>query len=484
MAQDDSETITPRPPQAETAKADAPKAETARAESPKSDNPIPPLTPRPPRNGKDGSRSAQAAQDANRDAPREVREPAREIREPAREPKEPVGAPDVGAADRDGVARNASDADGALTKSGVLEILPEGWGFLRQNNFDPGSQDIYVAQAQIKRFNLKTGDTVTGQVRPPKDTEKYYGLLRVESVNSASPDQARSRANFDDLVPIYPEERFILETDAKNLTARVIDLIAPIGKGQRAIVVAPPKAGKTTVLKSIANSITTNHPDVHLVVLLIDERPEEVTDIRRSVNGEVVSSTFDELPENHMRVADMVLEKAKRLVESGKDVVVLLDSLTRLSRASNLTVTPSGRTLQGGLDPAAIYRPKRFFGAARNIEHGGSLTIIATALVETGSRMDDIIFEEFKGTGNSELKLDREIANRRIFPAINVKESSTRKEELLYDEDSLKAVYQLHRVLAGLGTVEATELLIDRLNNSKSNKEFLKVISKTGRRED
>ena len=468
MAQDDSETITPRPPQAETPKADTPKV----------DNPIPPLTPRPPRNGKDGSRAAQAAQDTNKQDTN---------KQDAKEPTMAASAEASGAAggaERDGTVRGASDADGALTKSGVLEILPEGWGFLRQNNFDPGSQDIYVAQAQIKRLNLKTGDTVTGQVRPPKDTEKYYGLLRVESVNSASPDQARSRANFDDLVPIYPEERFILETDAKNLTARVIDLIAPIGKGQRAIVVAPPKAGKTTVLKSIANSITTNHPDVHLVVLLIDERPEEVTDIRRSVNGEVVSSTFDELPENHMRVADMVLEKAKRLVESGKDVVVLLDSLTRLSRASNLTVTPSGRTLQGGLDPAAIYRPKRFFGAARNIEHGGSLTIIATALVETGSRMDDIIFEEFKGTGNSELKLDREIANRRIFPAINVKESSTRKEELLYDDDSLKAVYQLHRVLAGLGTVEATELLIDRLNNSKSNKEFLKVISKTGRRED
>ena len=365
-----------------------------------------------------------------------------------------------------------------------MEILQEGWGFLRHNNYDPNSQDIYVAQAQIKRFNLKTGDTVTGQVRPPKDTEKYFGLLRVESVNGMPPDQARNRLNYDELVPIYPTERLILETDAKGMTARVIDLIAPIGKGQRAIVVAPPKAGKTTILKAIANSISVNHPEVVLMVLLIDERPEEVTDIRRSVHGEVVSSTFDELPENHMRVADMVLEKAKRLVEGGKDVVILLDSLTRLSRASNLTVTPSGRTLQGGLDPAAIYRPKRFFGTARNIEDGGSLTIIATALVETGSRMDDIIFEEFKGTGNSELKLDREIANRRIFPAINVKESSTRKEELLYDEESLKAVYQLHRVLAGLGTVEATELLIDRLNNSKSNKEFLKTVSKTGRRDD
>ncbi len=469
MANDASESTPVRPPQAE--------------------NPIPPLTPRAPRNGSAAREPREAREPrASSREPREPRDSAREPRDSAREPRD--GARDSA---RDGASREPQDDGGdlargddanALTKSGVLEILQEGWGFLRQNNFDPGSQDIYVAQAQIKRFNLKTGDTVTGQVRPPKDTEKYYGLLRVESVNGASPDQARSRVNFDDLVPIYPDERFQLETDAKNLTARVIDLIAPIGKGQRAIVVAPPKAGKTTILKSIANSITTNHPDVHLVVLLIDERPEEVTDIRRSVNGEVVSSTFDELPENHMRVADMVLEKAKRLVESGRDVVVLLDSLTRLSRASNLTVTPSGRTLQGGLDPAAIYRPKRFFGAARNIESGGSLTIIASALVETGSRMDDIIFEEFKGTGNSELKLDRDIANRRIFPAINVKESSTRKEELLYGEEELKSVYQLHRVLAGLGAVEATELLLDRLSNSKSNKEFLKTVSKTGRRED
>jgi transcription termination factor Rho len=379
----------------------------------------------------------------------------------------------------DGAENNASSPPAPLVRQGVLEILPDGWGFLRSNNFDPNSHDIYVAQAQIKRFGLKTGDTVSGVVRPPKDTEKYYGLLRVETVNGLSPDQARNRANYDELVPIYPDVRLILETEPKNMTARVIDLISPIGKGQRAIVVAPPKAGKTTILKSIANSITTNHPEVYLMVLLIDERPEEVTDIRRSVNGEVVSSTFDELPENHMRVADMVLEKAKRLVESGRDVVILLDSLTRLSRASNLTVTPSGRTLQGGLDPAAIYRPKRFFGSARNIENGGSLTIIATALVETGSRMDDIIFEEFKGTGNSELKLDRELANRRIFPAINVKESGTRREELLYDEDDLKSVYQLHRVLAALGPVEATELLIDLLNKNKTNREFLKTVSRT-----
>ena len=380
--------------------------------------------------------------------------------------------------------QDSTDSQAAQVRQGVLEVLPDGWGFLRHSNYDPNTQDIYVAQAQIKRFNLKTGDTVAGQVRPPKDQEKYYSLLRVESVNGMSPDQARNRINYDELVPIYPNERLALETDPKNITARVIDLISPIGKGQRAIIVAPPKAGKTTILKTIANSINANHPEVVLMVLLIDERPEEVTDIRRSVNGEVVSSTFDELPENHMRVADMVLEKAMRLVELGKDVVILLDSLTRLSRASNLTVTPSGRTLQGGLDPAAMGRPKRFFGRARNIENGGSLTIIATALVETGSRMDDIIFEEFKGTGNCEIKLDRELANRRLFPAINVKESSTRKEELLYDEESLKAVYQLHRVLAGLDTVQAAEVLIDRLQNSKGNKEFLKTVSRTGRRED
>ncbi len=392
---------------------------------------------------------------------------------------------------------------------GVLEILPEGWGFLRHGNFDQNGQDIYVAQAQIKRFNLRTGDTVFGQVRPPKDSEKYFGLLRVDKVNGIDPEVARHRLNFDELVPIYPDERLMMEVDPKEipavlatsrenpdphgLTARFIDLIAPIGKGQRAVIVAPPKAGKTTVLKTIALSIAVNHQDVHLIALLIDERPEEVTDIRRFVEhayagradngkpvGEVVYSTFDEQPENHMRVADIVLEKAKRLVETGKDVVVLLDSLTRLSRASNLTVTPSGRTLQGGLDPAAIYRPKRFFGAARNIENGGSLTIVASALVETGSRMDDIIFEEFKGTGNMELKLDRGLSERRLFPAMDIKASSTRKDELLYDPDSLKAIWLLHRALAGLQTAEATEFLIERLSKTKSNKEFLQLAGKTG----
>jgi transcription termination factor Rho len=373
-----------------------------------------------------------------------------------------------------------TEQSGLLFGQGALEILPDGWGFLRRNaSFSPDPSDVYVSQSQIKRFGLKTGDSVSGQVRPPKDTEKYYGLLRVEAVNGLDPEVARRRVNFDDLVPIYPNERIVLETPSGGISPRFIDLIAPIGKGQRGLIVAPPKAGKTTLLKTIANSTTANHPEIVLMVLLIDERPEEVTDIRRSVKGEVISSTFDETPENHMRVSDMVLEKAKRLVESGKDVVVLLDSLTRLARASNLTVTPSGRTLSGGLDPSALYRPKRFFGAARNIEGGGSLTILATCLVETGSRMDDAIFEEFKATGNTELVLDRALAERRLYPAIDVKRSGTRHDELLYDEDTLSRIWQLHRLLAALDSVEATELLIDRLQRTKGNTEFLQIVDKT-----
>lgn len=373
-----------------------------------------------------------------------------------------------------------TEQSGLMFGQGVLEILPDGWGFLRRNlNFSPDPEDVYVSQSQIKRFSLKTGDTVSGQVRPPKETEKYYGLLRVEAVNGMDPEVARRRVNFDDLTPIYPNERIALETTPNNISARFIDLIAPIGKGQRGLIVAPPKAGKTTLLKVIANSVTTNHPEIVLMVLLIDERPEEVTDIRRSVKGEVTSSTFDEAPENHMRVSEMVLDKAKRLTESGKDVVVLLDSLTRLARASNLTVTPSGRTLSGGLDPSALYRPKRFFGAARNIEEGGSLTILATCLVETGSRMDDAIFEEFKATGNTELVLDRSLAERRLYPAIDVKRSGTRHDELLYDEDTLNRVWQLHRLLAALDMIEATELLLDRLQHTKSNTEFLQIVDKT-----
>ena len=376
------------------------------------------------------------------------------------------------------------DLDEQIVAAGVLEITSEGFGFLRHNNYAANGEDIYVSQTQIKRFGLKTGDTVSGQVRPPKDSEKYRSLLRVEQVNGVDPEVARNRPQFDELTPIYPNERIILETDPKNIAARLIDLIAPIGKGQRGVIVAPPKAGKTILLKTIANSITANHPEIALLVLLIDERPEEVTDFRRSVQGEVVASTFDEMPENHMRVADMVLEKAKRLTEMGRDVVVLLDSITRLSRASNLTVNPSGRTLQGGLDPAAIYRPKRFFGAARNIENGGSLTIIATALVETGSRMDDVIFEEFKGTGNMELKLDRSLAEQRIYPAIDIKSSGTRHDERLYPEDELRKLWQLHRVLAGLGTKEATELLMNRLDATKSNKEFLAMVNRSAAKDN
>lgn len=372
-----------------------------------------------------------------------------------------------------------TEQSGLIFDQGVLETLAEGWGFLRHDNFSPSQNDVYVSQSQIKRFGLRTGDNVSGQIRPPKDQEKFYGLLRVEAVNGLDPEVARIRKHFDDLIPLYPNERFVLETDPDNISARFIDLIAPIGKGQRGLIVSPPKAGKTTLLKVIANSITHNYPDVQMIVLLIDERPEEVTDIRRSVKGAVVSSTFDEMPENHMRVADMVLENAKRLVESGKDVVVLLDSITRLARASNLTVTPSGRTLSGGLDPSALYRPKRFIGAARNIEDGGSLTVIGTALVDTGSRMDDAIFEEFKATGNMELQLDRGIAERRIFPAIDVKRSGTRHDELLYDEQTLKRVWQLHRLLAALDADKAAELLIQRFQHIKTNEEFLKLVDKT-----
>src|SRR5712691_84595 len=378
------------------------------------------------------------------------------------------------------ILQTNSDEDGLIFGRGVLEILaPDGWGFLRHDNFNPAPDDIYVSQTQIKKFNLKTGDWVSGKVRPPKASEKYFGLLRVEAVNDLDPDQARQRRDFDELTPSYPDDRLIMETTAQGIPARFIDLIAPIGKGQRGLIQSPPKAGKTTLLKTIANSISINHPEVFLIVLLVDERPEEVTDIRRSVHGQVVSSTFDELPENHIRVAEMVLEESKRLVESGRDVVVLLDSLTRLARASNLTVNSSGKTLTGGLDPAAMYRPKRFFGAARNIEGGGSLTILATALVETGSRMDDFIFEEFKGTGNWEIKLDRTLQERRVFPAIDIKSSGTRHDELLYDEETLKQILKLHRVMASLDTVKATEMLIDRLRHTKSNKEFLTVVDKT-----
>jgi transcription termination factor Rho len=376
------------------------------------------------------------------------------------------------------IMRVQSEQNGLIWTQGVLEILPEGYGFLRVRNFLPSQDDIYVSQSQVKRFGLRTGDLVTGAVRPPKSGERYRSLLKLEAVNGIPPDAIRRRTPFDELTPIYPSERLRMETDATNISGRVIDIVAPVGKGQRGMIVSPPKAGKTTLLKLIANSITTNHPEVYLLVLLIDERPEEVTDIRRSVDGQVAASTFDEVPENHLKLQEIVLEHAKRLVEAGRDVVVLLDSLTRLARASNLTVAPSGRTLSGGLDPSALYRPKRFFASARNIEEGGSLTVIATALVETGSRMDDMIFEEFKATGNQELVLDRSMADRGIFPAIDIQRSGTRHQELLFSDDELQRIYQLRRVLNALDTTQATELLLTGLRKTSSNAEFLKWVER------
>jgi len=375
------------------------------------------------------------------------------------------------------ILRAETEREGLIFTQGILEVLPDGYGFLRVDGYTPGPDDVYVSPSQIRRFNLRTGDLVLGQVRKPKDGERYYALLRVKAVNMRDPEEAIRRPHFDDLTPIYPNERLRLEVPhLKDVATRLIDVIAPLGKGQRGMIVAPPKAGKTTVLKKIANSITENHPEVELMVLLIDERPEEVTDMERSVDGEVISSTFDMPPENHVRVADMVLERAKRLVEHGMDVVILLDSITRLARAHNLVVPPSGRTLSGGVDPAALHRPKRFFGAARNLEEGGSLTILATALVETGSRMDEVIYEEFKGTGNMELHLDRKLAERRIFPAIDIHRSGTRKEELLYTERELETAWILRKLLNSLGTAETTDLLIERLSNTKSNAEFNELV--------
>ncbi|NLW57047.1 MAG: transcription termination factor Rho [Firmicutes bacterium] len=366
--------------------------------------------------------------------------------------------------------------EGRLFSQGVFELLPEGFGFLRVGNYVPGPEDIYVSNSQIRRFHLQTGDLVAGQARPPKENERYFSLLKIQAVNHLDPESFQERVYFEDLTPIYPQERLHLETTSKELAMRLVDILAPIGKGQRGMIVAPPKAGKTTLLKNIANSLSTNHPDIHLIVLLIDERPEEVTDMERSVQGEVVSSTFDQPAENHVRVAELVLERAKRMVELKKDVVILLDSITRLARAYNLVEPPSGRTLSGGVDPGALHKPKRFFGAARKIEEGGSLTIMATALVETGSRMDEVIFEEFKGTGNMELHLDRKLADRRIFPAIDIVRSGTRKEELLLDEKELETTWVLRKLLSSLGPVETMELLLDRLSHTKTNKELQGLI--------
>ena len=372
------------------------------------------------------------------------------------------------------------EKNGQIYGEGVLEILPDGFGFLRapDYNYLPGPDDIYISPSQIRRFNLRTGDTVAGQIRPPKESERYFALLKVETVNFEDPEEAQGKILFDNLTPLYPEERFKLETVADNLSTRIMDLLTPIGKGQRGLIVSPPRAGKTILLQDLANSITKNHEEVTLIVLLIDERPEEVTDMQRSVNGEVISSTFDEPAQRHVQVAEMVIEKAKRLVEHKKDVVILLDSITRLARAYNTVVPPSGKVLSGGVDSNALHRPKRFFGAARNIEDGGSLTIIATALIDTGSRMDEVIFEEFKGTGNMELYLDRKLSDRRIFPALDFNRSGTRKEELLIDSDDLNRIWILRKVLQPLSTIDAMEFLVEKMKDTKNNLDFLASMSK------
>ena len=373
-----------------------------------------------------------------------------------------------------------TEQNGMIFGEGVLETLPDGFGFLRapDYNYLPGPDDIYVSPSQIRRFNLHTGDTVSGQIRPPKEGERYFALLKVEKVNFESPDVAKDKIFFDNLTPLYPDEKLILETEPDNMPMRVMELTSPIGKGQRGLIVAPPRTGKTMLLQNIANSIAANHPEVYLIVLLIDERPEEVTDMQRSVRGEVVSSTFDEPASRHVQVAEMVIEKAKRLVEHKRDVVILLDSITRLARAYNTVIPPSGKILSGGVDSNALHKPKRFFGAARNIEEGGSLTIIATALIDTGSKMDEVIFEEFKGTGNMELHLDRKLVEKRTFPAIDINKSGTRKEELLVEKSSLNRIWILRKVLHPMNVVDSMEFLLDKLSETKSNQAFLDAMSK------
>ncbi len=372
-----------------------------------------------------------------------------------------------------------SEQNGLIYGEGVLEILPDGFGFLRapDANYLPGPDDIYISPSQIRRFNLRTGDTISGQIRPPKESERYFALLKVEKVNHEDPELAREKILFDNLTPLYPNQRIKLETTPDNLSSRIMDLMTPIGKGQRGLIVAPPRTGKTMLLQNIANSVTANHPEIYKIVLLIDERPEEVTDMQRSVDAEVISSTFDEPPHRHVQVAEMVIEKAKRLVEHKLDVLILLDSITRLARAYNAVVPPSGKILSGGLDSNALHKPKRFFGAARNVEEGGSLTIIATALIDTGSRMDEVIFEEFKGTGNMEIHLDRKLADRRVFPAIDINRSGTRKEELLLEESDLNRIWILRKLLAPLTPTDSMEFLLEKIRGTKDNKEFLASMS-------
>ena len=372
-----------------------------------------------------------------------------------------------------------SEQNGFIYGEGVLEILPDGFGFLRatDSNYLPGPDDIYISPSQIRRFNLRTGDTISGRIRPPKDTERYFALLKVEQANREDPEISREKILFDNLTPLYPDGRIVLETEPENYSSRIMDLVTPIGKGQRGLIVAPPRTGKTMLLQNIANSVTANDKSIHKIVLLIDERPEEVTDMQRSVDAEVISSTFDEQPQRHVQVAEMVIEKSKRLVEHQRDVLILLDSITRLARAYNAVVPPSGKILSGGLDSNALHKPKRFFGAARNVEEGGSLTIIATALVDTGSRMDEVIFEEFKGTGNMEIHLDRKLTDRRVFPSIDINRSGTRKEELLVKEADLHRIWILRKLLAPLTPVDSMEFLLDKIKGTKNNKAFLASMS-------
>jgi len=378
------------------------------------------------------------------------------------------------------ILQATAEKEGYISGEGILEILPDGFGFLRSADYSylPGPDDIYVSPSQIRRFNMKVGDEVRGQIRPPKDGERYFALLKLETINGSQPEDAKHRVPFDELTPLYPEERFTLETSTDNLTGRTLDLLAPIGKGQRGIIVSPPKAGKTMMLQSIANSITINHPEVILMVLLIDERPEEVTDMRRTVKGEVIASTFDEPASRHVQVARMVIEKAKRYVEYRKDVVILLDSLTRLARAHNTVCPPSGKLLSGGIDANALQKPKRFFGTARNIEEGGSITIIATALIDTGSRMDEVIYEEFKGTGNMEIHLDRTMMERRVFPAVDISKSGTRKEELLIPQEQLDRIWILRKLLSPLNPIDSLEFLLDKLSKTDNNTHFLEAMNK------
>ncbi|HVB08978.1 MAG TPA: transcription termination factor Rho [Bacillota bacterium] len=379
------------------------------------------------------------------------------------------------------ILKARTEKDGLIYAQGILDVMPENFGFMRPINYLPSNEDIYVSPSQIRRFDLRTGDHVAGQARPPKESERYFGLIHIERINGVSLEEANQRLPFDSLTPIFPTRRFTLETTPIEMSARIVDLVTPIGMGQRGMIVSPPKAGKTMLLKRMANSISKNYPDAHIIVLLIDERPEEVTDMERSVDGEVLASTFDNQPEAHVKLAEMVLERAKRLVEHKMDVVILLDSITRLGRAYNLVTPPSGRTLSGGLDPASLHKPKRFFGAARNIEEGGSLTILATALIDTGSRMDDVIYEEFKGTGNMELHLDRKLWERRLFPAIDIKRSSTRREELLLTPDELEVMWLFRRTTANMDPAAVLELVMDRLSKTKNNESFLELIKREAR---